>query len=107
MYRREGLIRGVFFVFSPRRLRRPSDKDNIILSYLASRNTADFSPVGVVSSLPSTSSCVCVSSPLPLVHLRRTSDPKADMNEEERKARDQQLRSSIHTKLIESGEYDR
>lgn len=29
------------------------------------------------------------------------------MDEEERKARDQQLRSSIHTKLIESGEYDR
>ena len=32
---------------------------------------------------------------------------KADMDEEERKARDQQLRSSIHTKLIESGEYDK
>ena len=30
-----------------------------------------------------------------------------DMDEEERKARDQQLRSSIHTKLIESGEYER
>ena len=30
-----------------------------------------------------------------------------DMDEEERKARDQQLRSSIHTKLIESGEYDK
>ena len=29
------------------------------------------------------------------------------MDEEERKARDQQLRSSIHTKLIESGEYER
>ena len=28
-------------------------------------------------------------------------------DEEERKARDQQLRSSIHTKLIESGEYDK
>ena len=34
-------------------------------------------------------------------------DQKADMDEEERKARDQQLRSSIHTKLIESGEYDK
>ena len=29
------------------------------------------------------------------------------MDEDERKARDQQLRSSIHTKLIESGEYER
>ena len=29
------------------------------------------------------------------------------MDDEERKARDQQLRSSIHTKLVESGEYDR
>ena len=29
------------------------------------------------------------------------------MDDDERKARDQQLRSSIHTKLIESGEYDR
>ena len=29
------------------------------------------------------------------------------MDDEERKARDQQLRSSIHTKLIESGEYER
>ena len=29
------------------------------------------------------------------------------MDEEERKARDHQLRSSIHTKLIESGEYER
>ena len=106
MYRREGLIRGVFFVFSPRRLRRPSDKDNIILSYLALGTPLTFR-VGFVSSLPSTSSCVCVSSPLPLVHLRRTSDPKADMNEEERKARDQQLRSSIHKSLVESGEYDK
>ena len=36
-----------------------------------------------------------------------SADFQAEMDEEERKARDQQLRSSIHTKLIESGEYDR
>ena len=51
--------------------------------------------------------CVCVCVPSFPKALRWGVNSPRDMDEEERKARDQQLRSSIHTKLIESGEYER
>ena len=65
------------------------------------RRAAVFSPTYLVRSCRTVVSRRVLDAVLSLV------DQKADMDEEERKARDQQLRSSIHTKLIESGEYDK
>ena len=64
-------------------------------------------PVPEASRVTASATACCRASPRYRCAPASTDDPKADMNEEERKARDQQLRSSIHKSLVESGEYDK